>query len=148
MLKIHYSDEDISSPKSPAIFLAGPTPRTAEVPSWRPKAIELFKHQGFEGSIFIPEAQSGVYTSYIHQVEWEFHHLEKADKILFWIPRNLKTMPAFTTNVEFGLYVKSGKIIYARPDSAPKNKYLDALYQKFNDTPIFDSLEAAIASIQ
>lgn len=141
---LHYSDQAVKSPKSPAIFLAGPTPRTPDVPSWRPEAIHLFQQHQFTGSLFIPESQSGTYSSYLHQVEWELEHLEKADYILFWIPRNLKNMPAFTTNVEFGLYAKSDKIIYARPDDAPKNKYLDVLYKKFNTRPIFSSLPSAV----
>jgi len=56
-------------------------------------------------------------------------------------------MPAFTTNVEFGTYVKSGRIVYGRPDDAPNNRYLDWLYKKHNDRPIYntlkDTLEAA-----
>ena len=38
-------------------------------------------------------------------------------------------MPAFTTNVEFGYWLHSGKVLYGRPDSASKIKYLDWLYK-------------------
>jgi hypothetical protein len=31
-----------------------------------------------------------------------------AAAILFWIPRGLRTLPGFTTNVEFGLDVTTG----------------------------------------
>lgn len=34
-------------------------------------------------------------------------------------------MPAFTTNVEFGEDLHSGKMLYGRPDGAPKMRYLD-----------------------
>jgi 8-oxo-dGTP pyrophosphatase MutT (NUDIX family) len=40
-------------------------------------------------------------------------------------------MPAFTTNVEFGSFVKSGKVVFGAPDSAPGNKYLKHLATKF-----------------
>ena len=33
-----------------------------------------------------------------------------------------------TTNVEFGYWLKSGKCIYGRPDTAQRTRYLDWLY--------------------
>lgn len=30
--------------------------------------------------------------------------MENADIVLFWIPRNLKILPGFTTNIEFGYW--------------------------------------------
>jgi hypothetical protein len=36
----------------------------------------------------------------------------------------------FTSNVEFGRYVGSGRVVYGRPDGAPHTRYLDWLYQK------------------
>ena len=38
-------------------------------------------------------------------------------------------MPGFTTNVEFGYWLSSKKVLYGRPDSACKVKYLDWLYE-------------------
>lgn len=38
-------------------------------------------------------------------------------------------MPAFTTNVEFGYWLHTGKVVYGRPDGAEKIKYLDWLYE-------------------
>lgn len=38
-------------------------------------------------------------------------------------------MPGSTTNVEFGYWVKSGKVLYGRPKDAVKVKYLDWLYK-------------------
>ena len=58
---------------------------------------------------------------------------------MFWVPRVLPDMPAFTTNVEFGYWLHSGKVIYGRPDDATKIKYLDWLYKEdYNKTPIND----------
>ena len=33
-------------------------------------------------------------------------------------------MPAFTTNVEFGMWLRSGKVVLGAPDDAPKLRYL------------------------
>jgi len=50
-------------------------------------------------------------------------------------------MPAFTTNVEFGYWLHSKKVIYGRPSNSPKTKYLDWLYElDYNEKPI-DNLD-------
>jgi hypothetical protein len=127
---------------TPSVFLAGPTPRDAVTKSWRPRAIELFSQHPLSKdiSIFIPERSSKEYRNhYYDQVEWEKKGLTYASIILFWVPRNLNTMPAFTTNVEFGFYlaVKPEEILYGRPPEAEKNKYLDWLYtSETKRTPI------------
>ena len=74
---------------------------------------------GFPGVVLIPERRDWVSSfDYIDQVEWEFTCLEAATVIAFWIPRDLISLPGFTTNVEFGRYVGSGKCVYGRPASA------------------------------
>jgi len=115
-----------------SIFLAGPTPRSAEVESWRPHALELLETKlNFDGTVLVPEHRHWDRKyDFLTQVEWEWEGLENCDCILFWVPRELKTMPAFTTNVEFGSYVRSGRALYGRPDNSPKNDYLDWLYTK------------------
>ena len=40
-------------------------------------------------------------------------------KILLW---EIPNMSGFTTNVEFGYWLHSGKVLYGRPDGAPKIK--------------------------
>ena len=72
---------------------------------------------------------------------WERVGLSNATIIAFWIPRHLPDMPAFTTNVEFGYWLHTGKVVYGRPNDAEKIKYLDWLYKlDYNEEPI-DSLE-------
>lgn len=114
-----------------SVFLAGPTPRIKEVKSWRPYAVAMLKSIGFTGTVLIPENRDGeTKYDYVSQVEWEWEGLENCSVIAFWVPRELKLMPAFTTNVEFGSYVRSGRAFYGRPDWSPKNNYLDWLYEK------------------
>ena len=82
---------------------------------------------------------------------WEREGLTKASIIVFWIPRSLPDMPAFTTNVEFGYWLHSNKVIYGRPDDAVKIKYLDWLYElDYNERPfnnLDDLLEEAVKKV-
>lgn len=78
---------------------------------------------------------------YLDQVSWEREALTEATTILFWIPRSFPDMPALTTNVEFGYWMHSGKIIYGRPDNAEKIKYLDWLYEEDYGMKPIDNLD-------
>jgi len=53
----------------------------------------------------------------------------RADLIVFWVPRELAQMPAFTTNIEFGEDYDSCRCLYGRPAGAPKTRYLDVRWQ-------------------
>lgn len=131
MIIRYYEDQQINK-NVKSIFLAGPTPRNNGVKSWRPIAIQLLKDLGFDGEVFSPESKTGTFgdLDYKEVIDWELEHLDRSSIILFWIPRELTNMPAFTTNVEFGYHLKTGKVIYGRPDDAPKNRYLDYLFEK------------------
>lgn len=130
-MKIVYAKEDFPERFKESLFLVGPTPRSHNpVPSWRPKALDLLESLGYEGTVFIPEDRGGEFQgTYDEQVGWEIEALNMSDIIVAWVPRDLETMPAFTTNVEFGYWLKSGKLIYGRPDNSPKTRYLDSLYR-------------------
>src|SRR4051812_25224758 len=93
--------DDELIPSHPSIFLAGPTPRRPEVPSWRPQALGLLRQLGFGGAVYVPERRdwSGR-VSYLDQVEWEYAGLEHCSVVAFWVPRDVQTLPGFTTNVE------------------------------------------------
>ena len=144
----NYSDEIILKGKK-SIFLAGPTPRDENTISWRIDVCDRLEKLGFDGVVYNPEYSSWKpKSSYIDQAEWEREALTEATVILFWIPRDLKDMPAFTTNVEFGYWLHTGKIIYGRPDNSVKNKYLDWLYKlDYNKEPFNDLDELLKESI-
>jgi nucleoside 2-deoxyribosyltransferase len=118
-------------PSSPSIFLAGPSPRRGGPESWRPEALEILRKMNVENlTVFVPEPENGTYPEdYDEQVNWEYEALDAADIILFWVPRS-DLLPGFTTNVEFGYWILSGKITYGRPDHAPKTRYLDWMFKK------------------
>lgn len=115
-------------PKS--IFLAGPTPRDKAVPSWRPEALKLL--EGFNGHIYVPEDSSwSPKFTYDDQVEWEWEGIMTATVVLFWVPRELQTMPAFTTNVEYGMAVPLRNVVVGWPEDSPKNRYLEKLADRY-----------------
>ncbi len=139
-MKVNYSNQPPIKDHY-SIFLAGPTPRKIDVPSWRPDALKVLEGIGFQGTVYVPEHDPKLPPAYdyLEQVEWEYTCLEGAGAICFWIPRKLPDMPAFTTNVEFGRYVGSGRIFYGRPAWAEKKGYLDWLYGKVTGkTPCAD----------
>jgi 8-oxo-dGTP pyrophosphatase MutT (NUDIX family) len=130
-----------------AVFLAGPTPRRSDVASWRPDAIALLRRRWSKGRlvVFSPEPPGGAVPDYLDQVEWEARGLHLADCVLFWVPRELGTMPAFTTNVEWGVWHDSGRAVFGAPPDAPKNRYL-AAGAKAHGVPTADTLAGTVDS--
>lgn len=124
-----------------SIFLAGPCPRDNSE-SWHADAIEYLKEQDYDGHVIIP-LPFICNLNYDEQADWEDIYLNIADIIVFWVPRDLDNLPGFTTNVEFGEWMKSGKVIYARPENAPKTHYLDHKAKK-HDVPCISDLYSAL----
>lgn len=147
-MKINYSDQEVIPSKN-SIFLAGPTPRSSEIVSWRKEAVELLKSLNFDGVVYVPEKEfeDGQYD-YISQAGWERSALYSAGIIVFWVPRELPHMPAFTTNVEFGYWLAKdkSKVVFGRPDNAQKVKYLDWLYKEETQKTPHTSLKALLSA--
>lgn len=135
-------------PAKQSIFLAGPTPRSPDVRSWRPRALELLLRKGFVGTVLVPEPRDGVFgrkfsektiegiRAYDHQFTWEFVGLGRATCIMFWIPRG-PSLPGFTTNVEFGYWARAQsmgpprqRIVAGAPERATHTRYLQVLSGK------------------
>lgn len=144
-MEIIYSDQPLPEQVDVGtIMLVGPTPREPYVASWRPKAIECLAKLGFAGQVFVPETQNRVFD-WEDQYEWEEEALNMADVIVCWVPRNLKTMPAFTTNIEFGQWFLSGKMLFGAPVGAPNNKYMTLKAERAG-VPTFNSLEQLLTA--
>jgi hypothetical protein len=141
-MKVIYAQQPIEK----SIFLVGPTPRSREVATWRPEALHLLEHDlKFTGTVFVPETEGFIPNSnYDNQVHWEWEGLNAATVVACWVPRDLKDMPAFTTNVEFGLMVASGKVVLGFPQGAPKMRYLNKLAKRYN-APSFETLRDTLA---
>lgn len=148
-MNIVYSLENV--PVRPnGIFLAGPTLRNNYFNEyrWRAEACLLLLAYDFKGDVYVPEYSDGKIwneNKYDEQCSWEHEAMAVADTILFWVPRDLKTLPGFTTNVEFGYWMNSSKrCLYGRPDGAPNTGYLDWLYRAEQRGNPFDNLESLI----
>lgn len=144
-----YAQEPIPD-LSPSIFLAGPTPRTLETQSWRAEAIRLLAEQRFGartgGMVLIPEPADGVWQEhYDAQIDWETEGLERATCILFWIPRDMATMPGLTTNDEFGFWKASGKVVLGTPPEAVKVRYQRRYAEKYG-IPLANTLADTVAA--
>ncbi|NTF18043.1 hypothetical protein G6L37_06470 [Agrobacterium rubi] len=142
-------------PLRKSIFLAGPTPRPPRpgheaVPSWRPEALAHLAAAGFDGDVYVPEAADWLqHDNYVAQVRWEWEALAQSTVVAFWIPREILQeqdgetslkMPAFTTNVEFGLYAQSGRAILGYPPGAEKLSYLAAVARKYK-MPVYEDTD-------
>lgn len=148
-----FSDSPIPQDITKSIFLAGPSPRDNTVYDWRHDALAYLSSINFDGTVFIPIPHDRFYGTntdkagwtYDGQIDWECKCRNISDLIIFWIPRKIDRerkdlgMPAFTSNVEFGEDLHSGKIVYGRPYDAEKCTYLDKRIKEINQ-PIFDNL--------
>ncbi len=147
-MHIVYSLEEPPESFSKSLFLAGPTPRSTKVESWRPQALELLeKRRNYDGIVFVPEERPGNKNKVIPEngyPEWEHYAMGMSDLVLFWVPRDLSLipsdanadillpkMPALTTNVEYGLMAHSGKSLFG-PIHGDKNEYLRFIADKFH----------------
>lgn len=157
-MQVVYAGEEVPKNITKSLFLCGPSIRPSqikEIESWRDAAIQILNDIGFDGTVFTPIPrvlkEGHVYED---QVNWEDKFLNIADCILFWVPRDLSQdskgnlkLPAFTTNVEFGFWAESGKIIFGCPEDAEKVTYLKHYCDKFNipiHETLTDTLRAAI----
>lgn len=81
--------------------------------------------------VFIPLPRDGVFPKdYDAQASWEQEAMGRSDVVVFWVARDLNSLPAFTTNVEFGLRVENRNVVLGYPQGAPKMRYLDWLAQR------------------
>ncbi len=142
MITVCYAGEQPPEEWDASVFLAGPTPRDPGVPSWRPEAIAELERQWHNGVlvVFVPEPADGKrYPDYEDQVDWEERWLDAADTIMFWIPRAMATMPGLTTNIEFGRYESSGRVVLGAPESAERMEYL-RIHALRNGAPVTTTL--------
>lgn len=145
-MQVVYTGELPPEALKKSIFLAGPTPRSEKVKSWRPEALKILRKLGYEGVVFVPEYRDGVIAGLEGNIEWEEMCLNMADCIVFWVPRNIKGgMPAFTTNIEWGRWENSGKVVFGAPPRASKMSYMKH-YAKKLQVPLFNDLHETIES--
>ena len=127
-MQLIYSLEEIPDKLDKSIFLAGPTPRTTAAESWRPEFIEILEQIGYDGVVFIPEYRDGPQKNLAksEQIEWEHKCINACDALVFWVAREMRSdfeMLALTTNIEFGLFLSTGKVFAGCPDGTQHIDY-------------------------
>ena len=96
-MQVIYYGEEMPYKFSRSLFLAGPSLRSGqEGESWRKDALHILDDMGFDGLVFVPENREGrldEHHDYEGLVSWEEKHLNVADCILFWVPRQMEKLP-------------------------------------------------------
>lgn len=145
-MQVVHVGQGFPSRMTKSIMLVGPTPRDAHVSSWRPEAIRILESLGYDGVVFVPEGKHSTWaTNYETQIETEERMLHTADCIVCWVPRELATMPGFTTNDEYGTWKCSGKVVFGAPEDAAKVRY-QRYYANKLSIPSHTTLEATLVS--
>lgn len=140
-MQLVFADDELPQRVTKTIFLAGPNPRykdgDAIQQTWRHEALKLLEEYEFDGHVFIPlpkgsffgETVVGAVSDYDHQVKWEDLAMARADVLLFYVDRR-NGLQGLTTNIEFGRYLDSGRMVYGRPNDAENTRYLDEQVRK------------------
>lgn len=153
-MKLVFANDTLPTHVNKTIFLAGPNPRYKDgdkiLRTWRHDILDVLEAHGFDGHVFIPtpidsfygEVVSNAVADYDHQIEWEDAAMGRADVILMWVGRT-PILRGMTTNIEFGRYLESGRLVYGRPDTADGCRYLDEQIKKRRKQP-YTSLESIV----
>src|SRR5579885_782782 len=145
MQVVHYNEE-MPYKFSKSIFLAGCSVRPhQDIESWRKDALQILSDIGFDGVVFSPENRDGKLHedhNYSETVSWEQKHLAIADCILFWIPRS-EELKGLTSNIEYGKYYETGRVVLGYPEDAEAMKYLQLCADQ-NNIPIAHTLTETI----
>ncbi len=146
-MQVLYYYDQLPQTLTKSIFLAGPTYRGDKSKSWRKEALLLLEELKYDGVVIIPEPQSDIIDDklleYNTTVEWERKMINACDIILFWIPRS-DELPGFTTNIEYGNFINSQKIVVGSPIDAPKVRYLQSMANELK-MPWFDTLKDTLS---
>ncbi|MEC4570242.1 nucleoside 2-deoxyribosyltransferase domain-containing protein [Streptomyces virginiae] len=137
-----------------AVYLCGPTPTDPAEPSWRPGAVDALRSAWCGGGrlvVFVPEpVPGGGYPAYGEQIAWEEDAMRRSDVILFWIPRDMATLPGLVSNIKWGSWCDSGRAVLGAPPEAERMAYLlhfaDALGVPVERTPT-GAAEAAMRAV-
>ncbi|MFH1098462.1 MAG: nucleoside 2-deoxyribosyltransferase domain-containing protein [Candidatus Uhrbacteria bacterium] len=126
-----YAGETFPTTITKILYLAGPSPRDKSHPNWREETLRRLEQEGYDGHVFVPLPRDGQFPDdYQAQATWEQSAMDRSDVVLFWVPRNLVTLPAFTTNVEFGQKCRNRNVVLGYPKGAPKCRFLGYLAER------------------
>ena len=132
-----------------SIFLCGTMPRDNET-DWRKQVIDALEDYGYDGVVYNPDYSNidiSRRLSYSDQILWEINAMKSSAIVCFWIDREMPKHPGLTTNVEFGYWVRSSKVIYGRPHNDEKCFYLDYVYRLEQNKEPVETLEDLIKEL-
>lgn len=138
-MHVIYAQENFPEIVVKTLYLAGPSPRSEEHPNWRIDALEILEQKGYDGIVFTPLLRDEKFSpsttfrtskDFKVQVDWEQAAMNRSDIILFWVPRDLTSLPGFTTNVEFGQKVHRRNVVLGYPPEAPRTPFLGYLAER------------------
>ena len=142
-MQVVYYRQEMPEKMTKSAFLAGPSLRSGqEGTSWRLDAIQILEDKGFDGVIFCPENEDGVFDedhNYEETVNWEKKYLDLCDVIICWCPMDMEKLPGLTTRVEFGRYETSGRLVCGFPEDAERVSYLKHYAEQYN-VPVASTL--------
>jgi len=114
--------------------------------SWREDALTYLANSGL--TVLAPEFRdwrewrdNG--DDWAAQVEWEHNAMDDPRVVLlFWVPRNMKTLPGLTTNVEFGYYLvkRPHAMVVGWPNGAEHVRYFREKARLYSMTGSIDYL--------
>lgn len=151
-MRVVYKLEPIPT-DAPTAFLAGPNPGRHGPPElgWRPAAISLFERvwpAERELALLVPEMRDrGLVDDHELAYEWEHVGRTGCTVEMFWVPRVIPQLLGMTTNVEFGMDVSSGRVVFGAPedpDNERRNRYL-FWYARRYGVPTAHTLEGTVA---
>jgi hypothetical protein len=129
-----------------SVFLAGPASGSDGLPSWRLDALaEITRSWSGAGTlvVFVPEPRSGErWPACEAQCHWELWWGDRADVVLFWIPRR-PDMEDRTTDSEWGYWASSGRVVLGTPHSVEHVRY-QRDFASHNHIPLADTLSDTI----
>ncbi|WP_246468026.1 nucleoside 2-deoxyribosyltransferase domain-containing protein [Allocatelliglobosispora scoriae] len=146
MVVVHAGEEPPGTWQA-SMFLAGPMPRDPDIPSWRPDALDSLRAAWTAPGalvVFVPEARDrhNPTPGYVSQL-WEERWMAVVDVMLFWVPRDMTTLPGLNTNLEFGRNEATGRIVLGVPPHAVSVHYLRRAAET-HGAPVRESLHDTV----
>ena len=101
------------------LYFAGPTWLAEGEVNWHEIGIAHLRERNFSGTVILPMPRDGNWRGDdAAQIAWQLKAQQRATVIVFWMPRM-----GPVTNIEFGEWCRSGKIVLGSPPGTPKTDY-------------------------
>jgi hypothetical protein len=95
--------------------------------------MDTMRDLNFQGTALIPEPGPGAMPPPVAiQAAWDQAGCAIADVVAFWIPRRFPTTKGLTSNLELGMWMRSGKVVLGAPAWAEDMDYIWAVAEAFS----------------